>query len=958
MHLWVDGQCLQTASRLRGIGRYVIDLISALAANEHVRISVSLNAAFADEAIRARAQLLPLIGRENVHIWHGIADVGEALSGYSEQRIVSEIALAHHVACLAPDVALCASPFEGFADPAIPLHSLEAFGIPLAAICYDFIPLRFSERYLTFRTAREAYERRLDGLRKRALLLAISEFTASEAKEICPGVAVRSIFAGLAATFATGRQNDRLRRHNDPCRLLYVGALDWRKNAGLIAQAIAKLEPPLRTMVQLDVAGAYVAADAGALEATWKMAGLAPQKLRFLGSPSDSQLTELYLDADVLIQPSLMEGFGLTALEAMACGTAVFAARAGSLPEVVQNEEVLFDPRNAADLAGKITRFIKEPNWVEELRAVGRKAVKNFSWKNSASLALNVLEDLGSQAFERPSLASIRSTSAQLLSSRSGSRQISAESIAQIMALAESPIGETPRLLIDVTETIQSGLRTGIQRVVCKTVAALEATAEPIAPFYSDQSCHLMCAESFLNETEIGAVREGKTLNISRSDHLLLLDSSWHRHKEMGDLLRAARMVGAEITAVIYDLVPLRAPAFCVDGMPQVYKAWLGTVLKYADNLLCISRAVADDVADLLNEIDFARAIRIGYWPLGADFHSAGAPEAGVPHIGERPYFLAVGTLEPRKGHRTMLRAFEQLWHSGNDISLVFAGQRGWMMDDFVLQIEAHPEFDKRLYWIEQPTDAELSALYQSSEAVIAASFAEGFGLPLIEAARFRKPLFASDLPVFREVTSGSQSAHFFQPGVPESLASSIGAYLAGSVVPDGVVAPVVLQWDESAAELVRTLRSRDWYQVYEPAEFGTIASPEPFGGVEMPAIPLGTVGVADLAFVEGPVEAAYLSERYVVRVQNQSQYILAGHVEGGGGNIVSLQARAFDHDGREFQLRQRVQLVPLTVGPMRSVYLALEIERPRRLEPGAWLEVRLAQSSTGWFGQSIKIPL
>src|SRR5688500_19295432 len=107
MHLWIDGQCLQTASRLRGIGRYVHELIRELVkSHPEVDVSISFNAALADEAIVARDAVAAWIKPVNIHVWHGNAEAGEALFGYTPQRQLSELALAHHVACLQPDIAL------------------------------------------------------------------------------------------------------------------------------------------------------------------------------------------------------------------------------------------------------------------------------------------------------------------------------------------------------------------------------------------------------------------------------------------------------------------------------------------------------------------------------------------------------------------------------------------------------------------------------------------------------------------------------------------------------------------------------------------------------------------------------------------------------------------------------------------------------------------------------------
>jgi hypothetical protein len=136
MRLWIDGQCLQTASRLRGIGRYVTELVRAIAGHyPEVELLVSFNASMPDEALLARESVSNIIDSGNIYVWHGAVSGGEAVEGYTPERRLSEHAIAHHVNCLAPDVALSASPFEGVGDLAVPLLAERGCNSPIASIC-------------------------------------------------------------------------------------------------------------------------------------------------------------------------------------------------------------------------------------------------------------------------------------------------------------------------------------------------------------------------------------------------------------------------------------------------------------------------------------------------------------------------------------------------------------------------------------------------------------------------------------------------------------------------------------------------------------------------------------------------------------------------------------------------------------------------------------------------------
>jgi glycosyltransferase involved in cell wall biosynthesis len=203
--------------------------------------------------------------------------------------------------------------------------------------------------------------------------------------------------------------------------------------------------------------------------------------------------------------------------------------------------------------------------------------------------------------------------------------------------------------------------------------------------------------------------------------------------------------------------------------------------LSYSTGVVCISRAVADEL-HAMSGIDFPRPMKIGYWRLGANFGVKALPPAATEQRATRcRSFLMVGTIEPRKGHRVALDAFEVLWADGFDGDLVIVGKRGWGNDHLIERLRNHPEAGYRLHWHAQVSDEALQRLYAESDALIAASFAEGFGLPIVEVHHFGKPVIVSDIPVFREVTGGAQSARFFAVGSPTALAEAVRGFASAS---------------------------------------------------------------------------------------------------------------------------------------------------------------------------------
>jgi glycosyltransferase involved in cell wall biosynthesis len=165
---------------------------------------------------------------------------------------------------------------------------------------------------------------------------------------------------------------------------------------------------------------------------------------------------------------------------------------------------------------------------------------------------------------------------------------------------------------------------------------------------------------------------------------------------------------------------------------------------------------------------------RVSFFHLGADLYNY-SPSKGLPADAEqalltfsqRPTFLMVGTLEPRKGYRQILDAFTLLWRENENVNLLIVGKIGWNIHDVADIISKHPELNKRLFWLKGISDEYLEKIYAASTCLIAASEGEGFGLPIIESAQHGIPVMLRDIPVFREV-AGDAAFYFGGAAAPK----------------------------------------------------------------------------------------------------------------------------------------------------------------------------------------------
>lgn len=804
MRIVIDMQGAQTESRFRGIGRYTLSFSQAIVRNRgRHEVILALSGLFPDTIEPIRAAFDGLLAQENIRVWQAPGRVLEQTPGNDARREAAELIRESFLVSLVPDVIHLSSLFEGYGDDAVSSIGRFDHSTPVSVSLYDLIPLLNADHYLKPNLDYERfYLRKVEYLKKATIYLAISEFSRQEGLEhldaarnsiVNVSTAIESHFQPIEINDADSIQLLQKFGLNRPF-VLYTGGADERKNLSRLIQAFAALPSELRAGHQLLLAGKMPEGNIAEFHRIAETANLNPDELCFTGYVTDEELIQLYNLCQLYVFPSWHEGFGLPALEAMACGAPVIGANTSSLPEVIGLDSALFDPFNVAAITAKMAQALSDDLFRDMLREHGFQQAKKFSWDTSAKRAIAAWEGLHA-----------RNNRANSYIDRSLSRDKLFEALAQcnydasltpLLALAadiaqNETAGIERQLMLDISELCQKDAATGVQRVVRSYLQALLKSPPPgfrIEPVYALRNKGYRYARRFTQRFLCQDAEHviDAPMQWQRGDVFFGLDMQHHVQLAQKSHYQQLRRDGVVVKFLVHDLLPVQlAELFKDSNAKELHEQWLAMIAA-TDGAICVSKATADvfsswiDVHAIHREPNFQMAWVHNGGDIEGSNPSRGFPtdaQAVLAKICSRPSFLCVATLEPRKGQRQIIDAFQLLWDEGLDVSLVLVGPQGWKVEALAEAINNHPEQGQRFFWLQGISDEYLEQVYRSSTCLIAASINEGFGLPLIEAARHGTPIIARDIPVFREVAG--ECAYYFSGETPSDLTVALKLWLS-----------------------------------------------------------------------------------------------------------------------------------------------------------------------------------
>lgn len=216
----------------------------------------------------------------------------------------------------------------------------------------------------------------------------------------------------------------------------------------------------------------------------------------------------------------------------------------------------------------------------------------------------------------------------------------------------------------------------------------------------------------------------------------------------------------ARFLCLVHDLIPIEYPEYARPNGARLHARCVKTVTTLADTIIVNSAATAESLKPWLAATGRLVDVRVAL--LGTKETQSSATPLDTS---ARPYFLCVGTIEPRKNHLLLLnlwRAMAQQMNPETIPRLIIVGRRGWENEQVVDMLERCPGLKGHVEELNGCSDERVQGLLRGACALLLPSFAEGFGMPVAEALSVGTPVICSDLPALHE--AGGSVPDFLDP--------------------------------------------------------------------------------------------------------------------------------------------------------------------------------------------------
>lgn len=823
MKIGIDLRPFSTGSKFRGIGMYTRNLLEKMLQidNDYEYHFLNLYAKYdGDPKMDDRCHLY------QYNMGPQIVDVGERqLFLDASTKSIVKAAVGHFIEKSQIDAMFFTSPNEYGG-----MYDASWFdGIFKMAILYDLIPLNFPQQCLYDETYKKDYYRSLEFLKQMDLLFAISQSAKDDAVRLLdiPAEKIVVVHAGIDEDYHRipdiKAEIIKKKFGIKSSFMMFAGGIDFKKNIEDIIVAFAKCGKEVTKKYQLVIVGKT------AQDVIDKYYQIAKEKgidgrVICTGFISQEDLVALYNITDLLIFPSLYEGFGLPVIEAMACGAKVVTSDCSSLKEIAEGHATLVNPKSVRSITDGIKWVVTHEKEANQLAENSIDYALSFTWETVAKKVVKAIEDnratINAQQVDKNYEYHVQESDIKAIVKLYTRKHFPfpeklREELADQLVMLENhedlpPYEAHRRIIYDMTvvsEWMQNSYITGIGRVSTQLLAAF-AKRIPVVPVTIQKGPNgIICNRISLDTYKA----TNQTVELRPDDVLFMpeLQLRGVQVKEDHPYIGELRAMGVKNYAVIHDILPLRMPEYFESATGAQFDGYVREIIENYDGILTVSQCVSEDVMQYCEEqnIICKHPVKIGFFHNGHDFskNTNENPSFEVQEFfkTEKNVYLMVGTVEPRKGHEIIFNTFKKMWSEGFDGKLCIIGHVGWNMQGFIQKLKDDSEFGMKLQYFDHASDADVAFAYRNAASLIQASAGEGFGLPLIEASDYHIPVLCSDIPVFHEV--GQDAVNYFDRNDMNSIIDCIQRFEKGEDIKDSSLIKKT-SWKESADKIYRMI--------------------------------------------------------------------------------------------------------------------------------------------------------
>lgn len=278
------------------------------------------------------------------------------------------------------------------------------------------------------------------------------------------------------------------------------------------------------------------------------------------------------------------------------------------------------------------------------------------------------------------------------------------------------------------------------------------------------------------SENNIEILEETIVNIFEKGDTVCLFGGCWGVPQLMESIAIQKEEKNLKIITLIYDLIPIRYPQFCLLGVDKSFQEYIHYAVQISHKILSISENTKKDIETECKKADLPIP-PIVVVKLGDDAIFKENANSKITY--KKPYILCVGSIEVRKNHILIYQAYKYLIQKYGAVAqlpdMLIVGGKAWLSDDIYFQIQHDPEINTKIRFIENLGDGELLSLYKNCLFTVYPSIYEGWGLPIAESLRCGKFCLSSRTSSMPEIAG--DLIEYFSPYDSAQLAELIWDY-------------------------------------------------------------------------------------------------------------------------------------------------------------------------------------